>query len=371
MILAVDAYRAAGPRTGVGRYLEHLLNAWSRWNVPFDSVRVFGPGTLDDLPRNGRFHVESLPSRGPGVWWQATRLRPRLSGVDVLFAPYTLPLGYRGRAVVSNLGIYEGIYAETFPGWRPRANSWHFAYSARRADAVIANSASAKLDLQRFYGVHEDKITIVWPGVDERFRPALPGEEELIAGAVERCLGEHAPYFLFVGKLSLRRNVPALMEAFAAVVRSRPELRLLLVGPNTTHLDLTADIERLGLEHSVRHIEHLDQDTLALLYRGARAFVLPTAHEGFSFTVLEALASGAPVLVLEHRSLSDGGLSDCVLAVRDAAPSTLTHGLERLADDDELCADLRYRGPRATASFTWDRCARETMGLLERVASKG
>lgn len=368
MILGVDAYRAAGPRCGVGRYLEYLLHAWAGRELAFDGVRVFSPEPLDAPPVDERFAYEPLTGRSTGVVWQARRLRPRLRYVDVLFAPYTTPPGYRGRSVVSNLGIYEGTHAETFPGWRSRARSWHFGHSARRAHAVIANSASTKNDVCSFYGVPEERVSIVWPGVDPRFRPEREGERGLARAAAARYLGKSAPYFLFVGKLSLRRNVPALLEAFAAVLADRPELRLLLVGPNPGIVDLSSEVARLGLGDSVHHIEHLDQDTLALLYRGAHAFVLPTAHEGFSFTILEALASGAPVVTLDHVPLHEGGLAEATYTIADARSETLAAALSRLADDEELRAELRRRGPRRAAAFSWETNAARTMDVLAEVA---
>lgn len=371
MILAIDGYRAAGQRMGVGRHIEYLLRSWAGKELPFQSVRVITPEPLDGLPRDERFSYEVLPTRGPGLWWQNARLRPRVRDADVLFAPYVLPPGYGGRSVVLNCAIYEGAFAETFPGWRSRVRSRHFAHSARRANRVIAISESAKSDLGSFYDVPAEQVDVVWPGVDEIFRPMRDGEREQVDEAVARVLGERAPYFLFVGKLSLRRSVPQLLEAFARVVAARPELRLLLVGQNTSNLSLDEDVARLGMEHAVCHVDFVDHPTLALLYRGARAFVLPTAHEGFSATINEALASGTPALVREHRSLYEGGLDGAVLAVSDSEPTTLADALERLADDDALCADLSRRGPVAMAPFTWDECARRTMTVLWQVAMNG
>lgn len=369
MILGVDAYRAAGERCGVGRYLEYLLHAWAGGDLPFSQVHVFSPEPLEAPPVDERFTFEPLTGGSKGIMWQERRLRPRLRDVDVLFAPYTTPPSYRGPAVVSNLGIYEGAHAETFPGWRSRARSWHFGHSARRARAVIANSASTKTDVCRYYGVPDERVSVVWPGVDPRFRPEREEEHELARATAERHLGTSAPYFLFVGKLSLRRNVPALLEAFAAVRADRPELQLLLVGPNPGIVDLDAEVARLGLGDSVQHVDHLDQDELALLYRGAHAFVLPTAHEGFSFTILEALASGAPVITLDHVPLHEGGLADATLTVPDAQAETLAGALARLADDEELRADLRRRGPLQAAAFSWDENAARTMDVLADVAA--
>src|SRR5581483_7084223 len=342
MVLGVDASRAVGRRTGVGRYLEHLLSAWSGRDLPFERVRVFSPAPLPGVALGEPLRAEVLPSGSAGLRWQATRLRGAARGVDVLFSSYTLPPGFAGRSVVGNLGIYEGALA--IPGWRSRLHSRHMAWSARRATRVIANSESTKADVVRFYGVAAERIDVVWPGVAPCFRPAGPDEAESLAGAAERWLGRRGPYLLFVGKLSARRNVPALLQALASTRRSHPELALLLVGPNTTGLPVAELASEHGLDGAVRHVDHLDHEQLAPLYRGALAFVLPTTHEGFSFTIPEALASGAPVLTVEHAALHEAGLAEACLVVERPTPEALAAALGRLVDEPALRETLGRRG---------------------------
>jgi glycosyltransferase involved in cell wall biosynthesis len=368
VVLGVDASRLAGPRTGVGRYLEYLLSSWSEQPVPFQHVRLFSPAPVGYLPDDSRFSVQVEPSRARGVWWQVLRLRPKAAEVEVLYAPYALPPAYRGRAVVANLGVLEGPHR--LPGVRARVRSWHFAHSARQADAVIVNSEASKDDLVRYYGIDAEKVTVIWPGVDASFRPPGDGEEELVAAAVERALGERADYFLFVGKLSLRRNVPALLQAFAEVAGRHPGLRLLIAGPNTEDLPLDSMVGELGLGKSVRHVEHVEHDELALLYRGARAFVLPTFQESFPTTALEAMASGCPVITPAYAAVCEAGLADAIVALADAEPSTLADAMRRIVEDDRLYADLSERGPRRARNFGWDVTARKTMEVLAEVAQR-
>jgi len=364
----MDASRMAGRRTGVGRYLEYLLESWSAQPMPFDRIELLSPTPIGGVPNGARFQVRVMASRWPGGWWQTTRLRPCASKLDVLFAPYTIPPGYRGRSVVSNLGILEG--PNRVPGVRAQLRSWHFAHSARRADAVIANSQTTKSGLVEYFGVPAEKVTVVWPGVDEAFRPPAKGEEEAIRAAAGGFIGQPDQYLLYVGKLSLRRHVPELLEAFAEVAAGRPDLRLLFVGPNSGNVPLAETVSRLRLDGSVRHIQHLDQDDLALLYRGALAFVLPTAQEGFSATILEALASGCPVLTLDHSALREAGLDEAVLTMPDARPETLAHALRRVVEDAGRRAQLSQRSPQYAKAFSWEKTARETMEVVTRVAQR-
>lgn len=365
MVLGVDISRLVGSRTGVGRYLEHLLREWAKDNLPFEHVRLFSPVDIADVPSDSRFQLEVLPSRLSGGAWQATKLRRATKGVDVFFAPYVIPPGYRGRSVVATLGILEGAHAH--PSLRARVRSLHYAYSARRADAVLVPSANTREEVIRYYGARAEKVEIVHVGIDARFRPPSEGEDVEARTAVKRLTGTSSPYLLFVGKLSPRRNVPALLEAFARLERT--DLQLLLVGPNTGTPGLAETFSRLRLDGRAHHVEHLGQDALALLYRGARLFVLPTEQEGGpTLPILEALASGCPVLTLEHAALSEGNVRDAVLGVTRADPETLAEAIVRLDGDDALRDRLRAEGLRTAARFSFAETARHTMGVLGRVA---
>src|SRR5262249_36264537 len=161
------------------------------------------------------------------------------------------------------------------PGRQARLRSWHQRVSARKADAVIANSESTKDDVVRFYGVDPARIEVVWPGsAADDFRP---GDDKAVP------FGD-SPYFLFVGERSQRRNIPGLGEAFSLVQRTHPEFRLLIVGPNTSGVPVGELFSRFGVDGAARYEPFLGSDVLAPLYRGAHAFVLPTEHEGFSGT---------------------------------------------------------------------------------------
>jgi glycosyltransferase involved in cell wall biosynthesis len=362
VILGVDAGRAVGERTGVGRYVLHLLSAWSRAELPFETVRVFSYAPLEGFPDDPRFRYEVLPGSASELVWQPLKLRVAANGVDVLFGQYTLPLGFRGRGVINNLGIYEGALA--IPGWQARVRSWHQKVSARKADAVIANSESTKDDIVRFYGVDPARISVVWPGsAADDYRPAQPGDER------PDPFGD-APYFLFVGKLSKRRNIPALVEAFAQVNRAHPEFRLLIVGPNTSGVPVEELFSQFGVADVARYEPFLGSDSLAPLYRFAHAFVLPTEHEGFSGTIPEAIASGCPVVTVDHAALADAGLREAVLAVPTPDPKLLADAMTRTIAEPGLRERLAAAGLEVSKRLTWEQCARGTMDVLERVARR-
>ncbi len=372
MVLGFDITRMLGHRTGVGRYLEHLLGSWTRLDLPFDELVLYSPLPVADIPTDPRFRPTVLPWHGSPLLWQTVRLRPRAQRNSLFLSPYTLPMGYRGRSVVLNLGILEGPWADTVPGLRSRARGRHIAASARHASLLIANSPTTKGDLVRFYGVAPARVRIVRPGVRDSFRHDA-AESAAKNDVADQLIDPSTRVLLFVGKLSVRRHVPALIEGFAKVVRERPELRLLLAGPNTGNVPVPELVERHGVQGLVRHVEFVEEETLAVLYRRARGLVMLSEREGFSHPTLEAMSGGCPVIVLRDRALGvldyGEGRDGLVLEAHDAHPNSIADALARLADDDVLHAALRDRGIAFAAEFpTWSEHAAAAMEILAEVA---
>jgi glycosyltransferase involved in cell wall biosynthesis len=352
----------------MGRYIELLAGEWSRTAVPFDRVVLHAPAPLALPPLGGVTPVEVVCSRGavPNLVWEQVLLPRGARTSAILFCPsYVAPVFCPVPTVVANHGIYERVSGEFSRIRRLRATTLH-RVSAQRAERLIANSSTTRTDVSEFFGVPEDKIDVVHPAANDIFFRAHP--EQAIRAQVVRVLGAEAPYVLFVGKLARRRHVGELIEALAIVrARSLPTLRLLIVGPNPLGFDVAGAARRHGVADAVTYLEHAEQEELALLYAGAQAFVLPTTYEGISYTMFEAMASGAAVLTVEHPTLAEGA-GDTALALPSPEPGVLADGLERLLSDPALRRELVERARRRARLFSWAAAASATMEILDEVA---
>jgi glycosyltransferase involved in cell wall biosynthesis len=262
------------------------------------------------------------------------------------------------------------VQAGTHPWWYPYTFTSVFRSSARKADRVIVPSQSVKDDIQEAYGIAADKIDIVPQGADDGFRP-VEDADVLRRTRVEQ-LGEDRPYVVFVGKLSQRRNIPMLIEAFAELVRRRPDLphRLLLFGPNHLDLPLSQLARDLGIEDRVvqtdGRLEH--HHDLTRIYSAADAYISASAYEGFSITVVEAMACGAPVIGIDRAAFGEivdgaGHLID------EPSVEGLAGALERVLPDEAYRAELSARGLERAREFRWEDNARRTLEILREVAN--
>jgi glycosyltransferase involved in cell wall biosynthesis len=371
MRIGVNARRLEGQPLGVARYIEYLLGYWAEMFEPKESATLYVREQLapDRVPA-GPFSTRVLRPKLRGFVWENLRLAPSVRDVDVFFGPsYSLPLAYRGKTVVTIHSVNE-VQEGTHPWWYPYTFTNVYRASARKADRVIVPSQSVKDDIQEAYGVEADKIDIVPQGADDAFRP-VEDEDVLRRTRIEQ-LGEDRPYAVFVGKLSQRRNIPTLIRAFAALTRERPDLphNLLLFGPNHLNLPLEELVSELGVSDRVVQTDGVlkDHHDLVRVYSAADAYVSASSYEGFSITVVEAMASGTPVIGVDRAAFGEivdgaGHLID------DPTVDKLKDALGRVLGDESLRRDMRARGLERARLFRWEDNARRTLEILREVAA--
>lgn len=369
--LAIIGRRLTEPLTGVGRYTECLLRHWLTQDIPFENIRVYAPGETQ-LPAGligGRVSVEVIPQRVSPLFWENVQIPRHLRQADLIFAPYTLPWFAAERGVVSNLGIYDSR-----PGDFSALARWKttpfFRHSVRAAARVIANSGSTRDDLVRHYGVSPEAVDVVLLGADEQLSPGPNGAPAPLPAELRAKYGlRDAPYFLLVGKLSKRRNIPLLIQAFAQARSRLPrEQQLVLIGPDYLKLNPLCLAAAAGAGDAVTHLAFAPMEDLAHFYRAATAFVLPTEHEGFSLTIPEAMACGTPAIVFDHAAL-EGPLREAAWIV-EPTQDALASAMQRIASGDTLRAQWRVKALACAQHYRWETTASRTMAILAEAAAR-
>jgi glycosyltransferase involved in cell wall biosynthesis len=364
MYLGVNGIRLVAPISGVARYIENVLRCWSNTELPFAETRVYTPRPLPPhvvLPPKVRSVV--APTKAPLAVWEQFHL-PRLHGPRaVLFCPsYVAPLWTKCPVVVVHHGSYEA-YPQAFSWWRRQKAYVAYRYSARRADRLITVSEHSKRDMVRFYGIPAARIHVIPEGVDTScFRPI--DDQELLAGFRRRMFGEDVPFILYVGKPVRRRNVPALLEAYARLVRERrlPH-RFVCIGSDLPGMRLAPLIKQLGLEQRVTLIGHAPHDFIAQAYNSCSLFVYPSSYEGFGMPVLEAMACGTPTITLGNTSFMEFADGAAFLAQRGDA-TTLFQAMEEVLDNPTWKDRMRQVGVPRAQNYDWNLIAERTMKLI-------
>src|SRR4051794_21039301 len=345
-LVVIDADVLGRARTGDETYVRGLLQAFAA--EPPD-LRLAAVTREPALVPEG---IEAIELRARSQTLRMALTLPRLLRrvqPAVGHFLHALPLGYRGAAVVTvqDLSFERGT---TVMSLRDRAIFRRVVpRAARRAARVLTLSELTKRDLIELYEVPEEKIVVTPPGVDPLFRPDGPSPDG-------------GSYALFVGALQPRKDPVAAIEAVALLGDGGP--KLVLVGPDKGgRAAAERAVERAGLGRRVEFRDHVSRDELAALYRGAACLVFPSRYEGFGLPVLEAMASGTPVVTTRAGALPEAA-GDAAILVSERNPVELAGGIERaLADRERLVA----AGLARAACFTWAETARRTLAVYREL----
>jgi glycosyltransferase involved in cell wall biosynthesis len=311
-----------------------------------------------------------VPERRPlRLLWERTRgaALARDTGVEIWHGPhYTMPAGLRCASVVT---VHDMTFFD-HPEWHERVKVAFFRRmiknAAARADVLVCDSAFTAARL-RANVVPRAEVRVVPLGVDaSRFAPDGASAVDDLARLATR--GVEPPYLAFAGTFEPRKNIPVLVDAFARIAPSHPEMRLVLAGGDGWGTNAVRDaIAASGVGTRIVRPSYVDDDTLAALFRRAEAVVYPSLEEGFGLPALEALASGTP-LVTSAGSALEEVVGDAGVLVDPNDTGALADALTRVLDDAAFAASLRKAGPMRAADFTWSRCVDGYVDVYERAA---
>lgn len=230
----------------------------------------------------------------------------------------------------------------------------------RQADHLIAISEFTKRDVVSRLSIDPERITAVPLAVD---LGAFAGSGK---DAVERVRKRHGlpeKYVLYAGSLEAHKRVPLIIEAAA-----RAKVPLVIVGRHShgQRRQLAEIVERLSAGPYVRYLGYVSGEDLPVLYENARAFVFPSVYEGFGLPVLEAMAARCPVITTSAASIPEVAEGAALLLPPDDLEA-LVEALSEIFQDDEMRSGLIEAGAARVRDFTWEKTARRTIEVYERV----
>lgn len=371
MAVVIDVSAAVHRRAGLGRYAESLVRALVRYTSGEYALFYNRERGIEPLAS-----LESLRAYSVALGYKPWRMLVWLGqlarvgfdwlvpGAELFHATEHLLLPLRGVPTV--LTVHDLIFRH-LPAHHKPLNRWYLNWTmplyCRRATRVIAVSQHTRQDLIALYGVAPEKVTVVYEAADPRFRPQQP---ERIA-EVRARYGLPSRYLLFVGTLEPRKNLVGVLEAFERVYAGRLTDGLVVVGKRGwLYEGFFARLEASPARQAVLFPGYVPDEDLPAIYAGAQALVFPSFYEGFGLPVLEAMACGTPVVCSDRGSLPEVA-GDAALLVDPGDGEAIVEAVRSLLSREDLREVYRRRGLERAGQFSWERAARETVGVYCRV----
>jgi glycosyltransferase involved in cell wall biosynthesis len=369
MKIAFDLRRIKNP--GIGRYMKCLVEAVVESAPEHQYLLILPPGEEDAVVCRGD-GVERLT---PPMKYYSLREQidlPRIlrkHQADLLHSPhFNLPLVRVCPYVVT---IHDVIYLacrEDLPSQLGRLYYRAMMGAAvKRADRIITDSEYSKRDLQRFFRVEEDRMDVIYPGVDQTIRKTV---ESVKKREVQDRYGIVSSYLIYTGIYKLRKNHAGLLKSIKVFLEKGGDAQLVIAGPmadgEATLRKMATD---LGIAERVIFTGFVPDGDLPALYSGAQVYACPSLYEGFGFTVLEAMACGVPVVCSKETSLPE--VAGAAALYADARnPQEFGNALYQAYRDQGLRAMLVSKGTSNVQRFQWRRAAEQTLAVYEKVAAR-
>jgi glycosyltransferase involved in cell wall biosynthesis len=377
------------PLTGIGQYASHLAREFVQRG---HSVRFFY-GTHWSSSREGSGGSPSAEVMGARSWRTVVagnakrfarrfvpgiyRFMPHVeqyrfdSGIrrqrapQIYHDPNFIPFRFRGPTVITAHDVSWVRYPEYHPAARLALLRANFPRALERAERVIVVSDFVRDELHACFPVAREKIQVVHNGVSKRFRPHT---SEATRAVLTRHGLVHGQYFAAVGTLEPRKNLHTALAAHARLPANvRRKFPLTLIGVEGWLTDsLHAALEHGLREGFVRKLGYVSDEELPVLIAGALAVVYPSVYEGFGLPLVEAMASGVPVLCSTAQALREVA-GDAAIMRDPADVEGFTDGMQALIDDGALRERLIAAGSERARCFSWQRTADETLAVYRQI----
>lgn len=305
------------------------------------------------------------PSLRPVSLTLTLPLMMKRDGIDFLHCTFTPPLLHTSKLVYT----VHCLSSIVNPGWYKPAVALRLNYllkqGIRRADVLACVSQYTADHVHELFGVDRSRLITAYNGVGKQFRVY---DQEDVRERITPLVGQ-APYILYLGKVQTQKNIVRLLQAYDEFRRSsKSDTKLVLAGRTQGE---TSGIENQLLSmqfgHDVVRLGYVPNELTPYLYAGARVFVYPSLWEGFGIPIVEAMASGVPVLTSNVTCLPEiaGGAAE---VVDPTSVDQLATAMAMLDSSSEKRSTLREAGLRRAKVFSWDNCARSVVAGYGRMA---
>jgi glycosyltransferase involved in cell wall biosynthesis len=366
--IGIDARTLSGRYTGDRTYWRNLIKALSRVD-PVNEYVLYLRRSIpesDALALGANFTTRVLTAASERIWSLLTFPQAlRRDGIDLAHVQYTVPPLMPCPVVTTIHDVTFKLFPELFAAKDRLLLNFAMPGSLRRASHVLTVSENSRRDILRCYPfVAPENVTATLLAAEERFRPMAEEKQDSARQLVKDRYGLSDPYLLAVGVLQPRKNLPMLARAFLSARRGGNLPHRLVVAGKRGWLSAETETALAAGGDAIVFTDYVPDADLPALYACADALAYPSLYEGFGLPPLEAMACGCPVIVSSTSSLPEV-VGDAGLLLPPSDEPAWTNTIINILSDVGLRDDLRARGLRQAARFSWAETARKTRAVYE------
>lgn len=364
MLIGVDASRAVlANKRGAEYYGWYLLKELLALDTK-NRYRLYAPHLpTEDFGTFPNAEWKILPARRLWSQYQLAK-EVRLNPPDVLFVPsHVVPLFSNVPTVVTIHDLAYKYFPKAYTSFSRRYLNFSTGVSVGKARRIIVPSTATAEDVLKYYKIDPKRIAIIPHGYDaEQYQPKPTDENPPIADS----------YMFFVGRVESRKNVTLLVDAFALLAKEIKNIQLVIAGkPGEGYELVTEKINALPEPIRCRIIQtgYLSTSDSARYMRHAEAFVFPSLYEGFGLPLLEAMASGTPVIASSASCLPEVAGQAAILLPPQNALSWAA-AMSRVVHQKDVADKMRAAGLERVKNYSWRAAAKQTLAVLNDAVQK-
>lgn len=360
MIIGIDASKLiTGNPTGVEVVTADLISAILR----NDKNNTYWLYSSKPLPEHWlkNDNVKNVVVPGKRLWTQlylSHELKRRPP--EAFWSPsHILPNNLPKKSVATIHDLAFSLFPQSYPLKEQLLSLLAVKKAIKHASQLVAVSQQTKKDLKKYFKVPGENIEVVYHALRSDFVSSDKDLATLYPGLDK--------YFLYVGRLELRKNLPNIIQAFALFNRTHPEVKLVLAGgQGYGYATIKKLIKKTRLTDKVVLLNYIPAENLSALYKGAIGLVFVSQYEGFGLTILEGFASNVPVLTSNFGAMAEvAGPAGLLVDPKDT--KAIAKGMQDLYTDEKLQEILIAKGKNQLLKFDWDKSAQKMIELWNRL----
>jgi len=343
--------------------LPRIIFGWARALMSADKKNEYiiffkkTPEKKPELP--GKWKIEVL---GEGRFW-LDRLSKKESCDIYIFNTPVLPFFWKPKRSLTITLDYPYKYLSA-KNWRERFFriflGWYHGRSMKRSSHILAVSNSTKQDTKKFFGIPEEKISVIYHGYTD------------ICKVSETSLDLPDNFFFFAGTIKERKNVFNIIRAFEVFIRKDSDYKFVVGGKNegVYYEKILNYTKSKKIEDKIIFLGHLNESELSFVYKKAKALIFPSIVEGTGFPILEAMSCGLPVITSNIFGPAELGANGGAVLVDPYDPEAIFEAMKKIAYDKEYVRVLKEKGIEQASRFSWINTGKETLDLIEKICKK-